>query len=188
MAFSELTLGQIELDAGRCMPAGEHCWRSLALALETGQHRLHIRSLVALARIERLLGHPAAARRRLEEAVSACIQSEIPHSNHLATVALELGHVAGAEQDWPQARQRYAEALAAQGHSAAEAQDALAGLAEVAWAENDEARAGQLLAQVIANPVTAAATRQRAEQLLIGWGLTVVAVDQVGSHNGASDI
>ena len=188
VAFSELTLGQIEIDAGRCTPAGEHCRRSLAVALETGQHRLHIRSLVALARIERLLGHPAAARRRLEEAVSACTQPEIPHSNHLAAVALELGHVAGAEQDWPQARQRYAEALAAKGHSAAEAQDALAGLAEVAWAENDGAQAEQLLTQVIANPATAAATRQRAEQFLMRWRLTVVAADQVGSHNGANDI
>ena len=42
------------------------------------------------------------------------------------------------------------------------------------------ARAEQLLTQVIANPATAAATRQRAEQLLMRWGLTVVAADPVG--------
>ena len=168
-AYGELTLGQIEIDADHYTPAGEHCRRSLAVALETGAHRLHIRSLVALARIERLLGHPAAARRRLEEAVSACTQPDITHSNHLAAVLLELGHVACAEHDWSQARQLYAEALAAKGHDAAEAQEALAGLAEVAWAENDRARAEQLLTQVIGNPATAAAPRQRAEQLLMRW-------------------
>ena len=57
----------------------------------------------------------------------------------------KLGHVAGAEQDWAEARHTTAEALAAKGHSAAEAQEALAGLAEVAWAENDWAQAEQLL-------------------------------------------
>ena len=182
-ACSELTLGQIELDAGRCTPAGEHCRRSLAVALETGEHPLHIRSLVALARIERLLGHPAAARRRLEEAVSACTQPEIAHSNQLAAVALELGHVAGAEQDWLQARQRYAEALAAKGHSAAEAQDALAGLAEVAWAENDGALGRTTAHAGDWQSASAAATRQRAEQLLMGWGMAAVAADHVCSHS-----
>ncbi len=118
-AHGELTIGQIQIDAGRCSEAGEHCQRSLATALETGEHPLHIRSLVALAHIERLAGDLAAARRRLEEAARACVQPGITHSNHLAAVSLEFGHVASAENDWPQARRFYAETAAAKGCSAA---------------------------------------------------------------------
>ena len=76
-----------------------------------------------MARIERMLGHSDAARRRPEEAVSACAQPGITHSNHLAGVLLESGHVVGAEQDWLRARQHYAEVLAGKGHSAAEVHD-----------------------------------------------------------------
>jgi tetratricopeptide (TPR) repeat protein len=147
--------------------------------LETGKHPLHIRSLVALARIERLSGHFPAARRRLEAALSACTQAASTHTSHLAATLLELGHLACAEQDWLQARQHFDEALAAKRIDAAKAQEARTGLAEVAWAENDLAQAEQLLTAVIGAPATGAATRRRAEELLMGWGLTVVATPVV---------
>ena len=44
-----------------------------------------------------------------------------------AAVALQLGHLACAEHDWPKARQHYAEALSARGCDAADVQDARAG-------------------------------------------------------------
>ena len=91
VAYSEMRLSQIEADAGHLASAGDHCRRSLALGVETGILTLHVRSLTALARVERLSGHPAAARARLEEARIACTHPDIPHANHLAAVLLELG-------------------------------------------------------------------------------------------------
>ncbi|HQY90931.1 BTAD domain-containing putative transcriptional regulator [Caldilinea sp.] len=170
-AYSEMRLGLIECDAGRYLMAREHCRRSLALGLETGILALHVRSLTGLARVERLAGDPAAARSRLEEARIACTRPEIPHSTHLAGIFLEMGHVACAEGDWVRAQQCYADALAAKGCDAAEAQEALAGLAEAAWAGHKPALARQLLVGVLANEATAYATRQRAEDLLACWGL-----------------
>ncbi len=178
-AHIELTLGAIAIDTGQYTLANELCRHSLAVALETGKHPLHIRSLVALARIERLSGHFPAARRRLEAALSACTQAASTHTSHLAATLLELGHLACAEQDWLQARQHFDEALAAKRIDAAKAQEARTGLAEVAWAENDLAQAEQLLTAVIGAPATGAATRRRAEELLMGWGLTVVATPVV---------
>ena len=169
VAYSEMRLSQIEADAGHLASAGDHCRRSLALGVETGILTLHVRSLTSLARVERLSGHPAAARARLEEARIACTHPDIPHANHLAAVLLELGHVACVDEDWAQAQQCYADALAAKGCDAAEAQEALAGLAEVAWTEQKPALAKQLLADVMVNQATAYATRQRAEDLLMHW-------------------
>ncbi len=169
VAYSELRLSQIELDAGHLTSAGEHCRRSLALGIETGILALQVRSLTALARVERLSGDLAAARALLEEARIACTQPDIPHANHLAAVLLELGHVACADEDWAQAQQYYADTLAAKGCDAAEAQEARAGLAEVAWAENKPAQARQLLVGVLANVAAAFATRRRAEGLLACW-------------------
>jgi predicted ATPase/DNA-binding SARP family transcriptional activator len=171
IATGELTLGQIEIDAGRLTLAGEHCRRSLAVAQETGVLWLHMGSLAALARIERLLGRHAAARRHLEEALSACTQPGITHTNFLPTTLVEMGHLACAEHDWPQARQHFSEALAMKGLDAAEMQDALTGLAEAAWAENDAVRATELLDQVIGDPATSAATRRHAEHLRASWRL-----------------
>jgi predicted ATPase/DNA-binding SARP family transcriptional activator len=168
-AYAELTLGQIEIDAGRYTLAGEYCRRALAVAQETDVLALHVASLVALARIERLLGHHAAARRRLAEALNVCTQPGVTHTNFLPTTLVEMGHLACAEQDWPQARQQYTEALAMKGLDAAEVLDALSGLAKVAWAENAADRANQLLDQVIGNPATSAATRRRAENLRATW-------------------
>jgi len=136
VAYGAWRLGEIELDAGLLTLASEHCRHGLAVALETGEHKLHIRSLVTLARGARLSGQLAAARQRLEEALRACAQPDITHSNLLAAVFLELGHVACAEQAWAQARHFYIEALAVKGCDAAETQAAQAGLAEVVWADN----------------------------------------------------
>lgn len=183
-ASGELTLGQIEIDAGRLTLAGEHCRRSLAVAQETDVLALHVASLVALARIERLLGHHAAARRWLEEALSVCTQPGVTHTNFLPTTLVELGHLACAEQDWPQARQYYSEALAMKGLDAAEVQDALTGLAEVACAENDVDRATELLDQVIGNPATSAATCRRAEHLRASWGRDATPIANTASLMG----
>lgn len=165
-AYSELTLGQIELDDGALTLASEHCQRSLAVALTTGEHQMHIRSLVALARIARQTGQLATARSRLAEATHACSQPNITHSNPLAAVLLELGHVAGDAGDWPQARRLYTEALAHKGCDAAETQEALVGLAAVAWATGEPESAKQWLGQVLDNAATAAGTRRDAARLL----------------------
>lgn len=184
--FGELTLGEIELAAGRTLLAGELCRRSLAVAEETGHHRMHVRSLVALSEVDRVLGQLAAGRNRLADALRACAQPGIIPSVHLVAVTLAQGHLACAEHDWTRARQLYTETLATKGCTAAETQEARTGLAEVAWAENDLAQAEQLLTAVIGDPATGAATRRRAEELLMGWGLTVVATDQVGATMGQS--
>ena len=169
-AYGELTLGEIEIEAGRYLLAGEHCQRGLQVAQETGEQRLHVCSLVALARIERMTGHVDGARRRLEDALRVCTQPEVSHTNQLAAVTLELGHVACAEHDWTRACQLYDEVLACKGCAAAEVQEARVGLAEVAWAEHDAAKARQLLTQVIEDAATAAATRHCAERLLANCG------------------
>ena len=79
----------------------------------------------------------------------------------MVTLAGDLGRSIGT--------QMHVDALAAKGCDAAEAQEALSGLAEVAWAEQKPALAKQLLADVMANGATAYATRQRAEDLLTHW-------------------
>lgn len=167
--YSELTLGQIELDDDALTLANEYCQHSLAVALTTGEHKLHIASLVALARIARLTGELAKAHSRLAEAVQACSQPNIPYSNHLAAVLIEAGHVAGAEADWPTAHRLYSEALAHKGCDAAETQEAYIGLTAVIWAAHNPTQATHLLTQVIDNPATAAATRQHAKQWLAQW-------------------
>ena len=136
------------------------------MGMETGELALLVRSLTAMARYERLSGDLAAARARLEEARIACTQPEITHSNHLAALFLEMGHVACAEQDWPQARHMIRQALAAPSRSAWETLAAIAAMAEVNWGEGDGATAARLLAFVVANTATDANTRQRAESLL----------------------
>jgi tetratricopeptide (TPR) repeat protein len=170
-AYGELSLGWIEIDAGHLTLAEEHCRRSLAAALASGEFRLHVSSLAALARIDRLQGNLATAQRRLAEAISRCAQPGITHTNQLAIVLLELGHTARAAQDWPQARRLYAETLDAAGCTAAQTQAAHAGLAEVVWAEHDKAQARRLLTDVLDDPATAAATRRSAQQMLVRWEL-----------------
>ena len=98
--------------------------------------------------------------------MSACTQPLITHSNTLASVLIERGHLACAEQDWAAAHQFYSQALACKGCDAAAAQEASSGLAEVALAEHDLTRAHQLLTQVMENSATSAATRQHVRQLL----------------------
>ena len=173
-AYGELTLAR---DCSRLLATGRWPASTAGAAWRWRRRRasidLHVRSLVVQARSERAcLDIAAAAGRWLAQALAACTQPEISHiSVHLAAVVLELGHVACAEEDWPQARQRYHGGIAAPRAAARpQAQDARAGLAEVAWAEGDRAQAEQLLTAVIGDPATAAATRQRAEQLLMGCG------------------
>ena len=171
-AYGELTLGA---DRARRRPtarwpastagaAWRWRWRPASIAL-------HVRSLVALARIERMLGHLAAARRRLNEALSACTQPGITHIDHLAAVMLELGHARLRRTGLAAGAPALTRGTGSQGLHAAEAQDARAGLAEVAWAEGDRAQAEQLLTAVIGDPATAVATRKRAEQSLMRWGI-----------------
>lgn len=184
-AYGELTQGWIEIDAGHLTLAEEHCRRSLAAALASGEFRLHVSSLAALARIDRLQGNLAAARRRLEEAISRCAQPGITHTNQLAVVLLELGHAARAAQDWAQARRLYTESLSTCGCTAAQTQAARAGLAEVAWAAHDKAEARRLLTGVLDDPATAAATRCSAQQMLVRWELLDELDELVGSQGSA---
>lgn len=60
-----------------------------------------MRSLAALARIERLLGHFDVAHCRLEEAKRAgAAQPASSGSHYQAEVLIECGHLACAEQEW----------------------------------------------------------------------------------------
>jgi predicted ATPase len=181
-AYGELALGWIEIDAGHLTLAEERLKRSLAAALTSGEFRLHVSSLAALARIDRLQGNLAAAQCRLEEAISRCAQPGITRTNQLAVVLLELGHTAHAARDWPQARRFYTEALDAAGCTAAQTQAARAGLAEAAWAEHDKMQARRLLTDVIDDPATEATTRRSAQQMLVRWELVDELDELVGSN------
>lgn len=169
-AYAELVAGQIEADAGRYRLAAEHCGRSLSVAVETGEHRMLMRSLVELARVDLGCGHPGAARRRLEEAIAAFVQLGEPHSNHLAAVYIGLGQVACAEEKWPQARQMLCQALTTSGRSVWETLAAIAAMAEVEWAQGDGVRAARLLFFVVTHTATANPTRQRTHEILQRMG------------------
>jgi predicted ATPase/DNA-binding SARP family transcriptional activator len=180
-AYAELVLGQIEADAGRYLLAAEHCGRSLALAQETGEHVLLMRSLAELARVELAWGRPCAARERLEEAIAAFVQLGEPHSNHLAAVYIGFGQVACVEGDWPQARQMLRQALTTSGCGTWETLAAIAAMAEVEWGEGKREKAARLLNSVVAHKATAAHTRQRAEEML---GMLGGQANSVGTATG----
>ncbi len=176
-AYAELVVGQIEVNVGRYLLAAEHCRRSLAVAVESGDHMLLMRSLVELARIDLAQGRPDAARQRLDEAIAAFVQLGEPHSNHLAVVYIGLGQVACAEQNWPQARQMLGQALTTAGRSVWETLAAIAAMAEVDWGEGDGVTAARLLGFVVAHEATAAHTRQRAEEILQTLALVIVSAN-----------
>ncbi len=169
-AYAELVVGQIEADAGRYALAAAYCERSLAVALESGEHGLLMRSLAELARVDLAQGRHDAARQRLDEAIAAFVQLGEPHSNHLAVVYTGLGQAACAEHNWPQARQVLRQALTAEGCSVWETLAAIAAMAEVDAArpgeKGDGVTAARLLGFVVTHSATTANTRQRAEEIL----------------------
>jgi len=146
--------------------AETHARRVLAFAQEINKPFPLIASLTALAYSARQLGALAAASHWLEQAFAHCRWPGVTHVNQLAAVYLERGNLAVAEGDWPAARQYFSAALGAAGCIAAETQEAQAGLAMVAWAEQDRATARRLLTAVIEHPATSAAVRQQAQDWL----------------------
>ncbi|MCB9162332.1 MAG: tetratricopeptide repeat protein [Caldilineaceae bacterium] len=165
-AYAVMTLGEIELDQGSFEQAATHLQASLALALETGEHVLHIRSLTKLARCARMHGDLPTARTYLDAATYACGQPEVTGSVQRAGIALERGLLACDEGRWHAAREHLEDALTITGCDAAETQETHLGQARVAIAEHDLQQAVDLLTDILAHPATSAATRRQAEQEL----------------------
>ena len=183
-ARADLSFAWIENDDGRHDLAAAHALRCLAFARETNETFLLLGSLVALACSARTQGDLAAAGRWLEQAFAHCHRPRVTHINQLAAVHLERGNLAVAERDWPAARRHFTAALATAGCIAADAQEAQAGLAEVAWAEQEFATARRLLTAVIDHPATAAVVRQRARPWLRRWELWEALAALAGSRVG----
>ena len=184
-ARAELNFAWIESDAGRHDLAAAHAQRCLAFAQEANETFLLVGSLVALAHSARQRGDLAAAHPWLEQAFAYCHRAGMTHVNQLSAVHLERGNLAVAAGDWPVARQHFAAALGAAGCIAADAQEAQAGLAAVAWAEQDHATARRLLTEVIDHPATSAAVRQRARELLQRWELRAALAALAGGRAAA---
>lgn len=78
--------------------AEEYIQRSLAVACGTGQHELHLSTLTALARLDRMVGQFAGARKWLGKMASAFAQPGFTCFKNYGDVALGWGYCACSRQ------------------------------------------------------------------------------------------
>jgi predicted ATPase/transcriptional regulator with XRE-family HTH domain len=142
----------------------------LELAVQTGNRYGKGVVLERLALAEQAAGDIACARQLMQESIQ--LYTEIEDRWSLSRGLTLLGDISHSSGDWQEAEQIYCQAFqtAMAAHLYPNALDALAGLAAVK-AARDEDNSGLQMAQVVLqHPAATQAARQQAEQVLAGIG------------------
>jgi tetratricopeptide (TPR) repeat protein len=128
--FAAITLGGLDLAAGRCDPARQRFAAGLAIAHETGNFQMLQEALLGLGAVELALGQADAAQRCYVESAAALTRLGIERSFYWAAIYVGLGQAALAFGEQAQAEAHFQAALAIPGCSAWDAERAAAGLAQ----------------------------------------------------------
>ena len=129
--FADVTLGHLDVAAGRHVSARQRFTHSLAIARSTGNFQMQQEALLGLGATNLAMGQIVAAQQQYEESMTALRRLGIERSFCWATAFIGMGKATLLLNDQAQAEAYFAAALAAPGCSAWDADEATAKLAQM---------------------------------------------------------